>query len=224
MPPHHPPSATQRAGSVQRRRPGGTQAENTLAARLHHELGDVAAGVHATAGHPNDVATTAPANDCFTAGNIGSRMTGLGRQCPFDVVSSGRSAGLWHRQASNSCFRDFDPANGRRPMSAVPCKPVGGDAILWLPVRLVVAASVSSRRRQEVDSRGVSVVGQGQLSGSAVNWQSRPGPDIRSAKESLRQRPVPNYSRHRPTAARRCSFPKAAAHDLAALVGTRRKP
>ena len=34
--------------------------------------------------------------------------------------------------------------------------------------------SVSTRPRQEVDSRGVSVAGQRQLSGSAVNWQSRP--------------------------------------------------
>jgi hypothetical protein len=36
-------------------------------------------------------------------------------------------------------LRDFDPANGRRPMSAVPRKPVGGDAIFRLRVRPVVA-------------------------------------------------------------------------------------
>ncbi len=46
-------------------------------------------------------------------------------------------------------LRDFDPANGRRPMSAVPCKPVGGDAIFRLPGRPVVAATVSSQPRQE---------------------------------------------------------------------------
>ena len=59
----------------------------------------------------------------------GQRVSTVGRQRPFDVVSSGRSTGLWHRQASIGCFRDFDPANGRRPTSAVPRKPVGGDAI-----------------------------------------------------------------------------------------------
>ena len=60
-----------------------------------------------------------------------------GRLRPFDVVSSGRSTDLWQRQPSRGCFRDFDRANGRRPTSAVPRKPVGGDAIFRLPVRPV---------------------------------------------------------------------------------------
>ena len=71
----------------------------------------------------------------------------MGRLRPFDVGSSGRSTGLWHRQASSGCFRDLDPANGRRPTSAVPRKPVGGDAIFRLPVRPVVAGGGCCGRR-----------------------------------------------------------------------------
>ena len=75
------------------------------------------------------------------------RTSQKGRLRPFDVVSSGRSTSLWHRQASSGCFRDFDPANGRRPTSAVPRKPVVGGAIFRLPVRPVVAESGCSGRR-----------------------------------------------------------------------------
>jgi hypothetical protein len=77
----------------------------------------------------------------------------VGRQRQFDVVSSGRSTGLWHRQGSSGCFRDFDPASGRRPMSAVPRKPDGGDAIFLLSVRPVVAGSARSWPRQEAAVR-----------------------------------------------------------------------
>ena len=42
----------------------------------------------------------------------------------------------------------------------------------------LLAASVSTRRRREVDSPGVSLAGQRQLSGSAMNWQSRPVPAV----------------------------------------------
>ena len=44
----HPPGAGQRARSDQRRRPGGAQAQDTLA-RRHHAPGDEPAGVHAAA-------------------------------------------------------------------------------------------------------------------------------------------------------------------------------
>ena len=108
------------------------------------------AGLHAavfnvvgSSAHSGSAATLADGLDdpkvCFRACNPGARVTARGRQCPFDVVRSGRSTGLWYRQASSGRFRDFDPANGRRPASAVPRKPVGGDAVLRLPVRPVVA-------------------------------------------------------------------------------------
>ena len=41
-------------------------------------------------------------NVCFRACNPGARVTARGRQCPFDVVRSGRSTGLWYRQASRT--------------------------------------------------------------------------------------------------------------------------
>lgn len=67
----------------------------------------------------------------LTAGRFVRPTSAGGRQCPFAVVSSGRSTGLRCRQASSGRFRDFDFANGRQPASAVPCKPVVGEAIFW---------------------------------------------------------------------------------------------
>ena len=112
--------------------------------------------------------------DCFPAARSAKRTSAPGRQCQFDVVSSGRSTGLWRRQASSGCFRDFDPANGRRPTSAVPRKPVSGDAIFRLPVRPVVAGSVLSRRVPEAVLGKPGACREWQLSGSAASSRCRP--------------------------------------------------
>jgi hypothetical protein len=88
--------------------------------------------------HPNDRSQTSP-----------TAARGLLRL--FGVVSSRRSTGLWHRRASSGCFRDFDPTNGRGPMSAAPQKAVGSDAIFRLPVRPAVTDRVSSRASLTAD-------------------------------------------------------------------------
>ena len=121
--------------------------------------------------------------------------------------------------AAPECVRLFSLTGGpRMPTRMLTRQEAGGQ------VRLLVAASASTRRRQEPDLCRQSPASEGQLPGAAANSLSRPLPDIRSARSSARRRPVPKYSRHRPTAARRCSFPKADVHDLAALGGTRYKP
>ena len=109
-----------------------------------------------------------------------SRVAATGRQCPFAVVSSGRSTGLWHRQASSGCFRDFDPANGRRPMSAVPRKPVGGDAIFRPPVRPVVAGTASTRTVPTADTGRTRLRVEGQVPGPISCSRRRPASSGRS--------------------------------------------
>jgi hypothetical protein len=59
VPVHHAPSAGQRTGAVQRGRPSGADAKDTLA-RRYHALGDVAAGVHAATGGAGATPATAP--------------------------------------------------------------------------------------------------------------------------------------------------------------------
>jgi hypothetical protein len=99
-----------------------------------------------------------------------------GRLRLFGVVSSGRSAGLWHRQASTGCFLNFDPATGRRPMSAVPCKPVGGHAIFRLPARPVVAGTASSRTAPTADTGRLSLRVERQVPGAISYSRCRPTP------------------------------------------------
>jgi hypothetical protein len=53
----------------------------------------------------------------------------------------------------------------------------------------------------------------------SFSW-TRPSAVIRSVSNLPRRRRVSKYSRHTPTATRRCSFSKAVAHDAAALAGT----
>jgi hypothetical protein len=56
---------------------------------------------------------------------------------------------------------------------------------------------------------------------SPMHDSTRPLPVIQSARRSPRQRPVSEYSCHRPTAARMGLFSKAGAHGLAALIDPR---
>ena len=57
-----------------------------------------------------------------------------------------------------------------------------------------------------------------------TNGRPRPLAVTPSARKSLRQRPLSKYSRHRPTAARRCLRSKAVAQSLAPLmIGIRRR-
>jgi hypothetical protein len=53
VPHHHPAGAVGRAGSAQRRRAGGAEAQDPVA-RRHHAPGDESAGVHAAAGRQGD--------------------------------------------------------------------------------------------------------------------------------------------------------------------------
>ena len=114
----------------------------------------------------------------FRASNRKRRSTGLGRQRQFDVVSSGRSTGLWHRQGSSGCFRDFDPASGRRPMSAVPRKPDGGDAIFLLSVRPVVAGTGFPLGLPQADLGRQGHLAESQVPGAAVYSHWRPSADV----------------------------------------------
>jgi hypothetical protein len=100
-------------------------------------------------------------------------------------------------------------------------KPVVGVAIVWPIVCLEVAASVSTRRRQEADFKRDGPAGQSLLAVTPGETRSRPLPVIQAARESHRQRPVSEYSRLWPTAARMDLFSKAAAHGLAALIDIR---
>ena len=75
VPLHHPPGAGQRTCANQRRWAGGAEVEDPLA-RRHHAPGDVAAGVHATAGGAG--ATPAAAPDPL------SRSAGTERQAACD--------------------------------------------------------------------------------------------------------------------------------------------
>jgi hypothetical protein len=70
------------------RRADGVQGKEN-AARRHHALGDVAAGVYAVAGGADSVqpSAAAPANGSFAAVNLGRRVTGSGRVHP---VTKGR--------------------------------------------------------------------------------------------------------------------------------------
>jgi len=59
IPHHHLPGAVRRAGTVQRRRAGGAQAQDTVA-RRPYAPGDDAVGVHAEAGCAGASAEAAP--------------------------------------------------------------------------------------------------------------------------------------------------------------------
>ncbi len=59
VPLHHPAGAGRRESAAQRRRPGGTQAQDTMA-RRHHAPGGEPAGVHAAAGGAVATAQAAP--------------------------------------------------------------------------------------------------------------------------------------------------------------------
>jgi hypothetical protein len=131
----------------------------------------------------------------FVAARSGQRMSVQGRLRPFDVVSSGRSTSLWHRQASSGCFRDFDPANGRRPTSEVPRKPVVGGAIFRLPVRPVMAGTCQRR--------------------TAADWQ--PDSNAEASGVGSRVRRMLNAQ-----SKLSCSIPAVHRHRLSAMSGRSR--
>ena len=82
--------------------------------------------------------------------------------------------------------------------------------------------SVSARRPSILDCQEHSSRTSGSIAVVRPRC-NRPLPVIQAARRSPRQRPV-SEAAIGPTAARRCSFSKAVAHDLAALVGTRCRP